>query len=418
MARKRFFQRVKVDGELVQTTGPVTQSESLEAGDAFTASVPVAVIPTIIPSPSGTIAIEDLDTGEYQYQLGGNVDLWRGNPDPTGIALIFEDVMSDLRQVRTSDFDLTGMTDGEAVQYILDWCGVGFDPDDIADLGYVLGIHEPIKWLKNVSGAEMITEIDRNLQCRTMAIGGDGSPAARVIRFHYDLLPNDQTPQATYTRAEVTTPYFGAGRSFGGRADIRNRVEVRGVSYDCGDDGECTCTPWAVAKGSHPDITGRSKSLDHQSDIIQTTDLCVELATLFLKQYNRRPDTVQIKTVNDANIIPGSIVRVVDDGDHIDLGSGRKYVVTNVSRIANRMTLDCVGGAAGNVSSVESGVEVVCRELRTNDPPDAPDFEFPGPGTPPEVPSIPTAGSSWSCGSDDIESESDWTTSTGTITDG
>jgi hypothetical protein len=392
VAERRWFHRLRLTAgpTAVAVSGQLTQQERLEGQEAFSATIRVAGTPAATEGDAIDLYLVDLAAGTGKGQLSGQIDEILGTSSPHEQLWVCTDVMAKLRRVRSADLDLTGMTDGEAVEAALTFAGVTFDTADIQDCAYVLGAKSPVVWLKNVSAAEMIAELDRVFRCRTMSVG-----AGRVCRVRWTLAPDAADAVAAYTRGNATIePYlFGSHRARGRFDDIRNVVDVRGSNYECGDDGECSCEVWAHAEDLTNAYLGagvRARTLDFQSDIVQDTGLAEEVARDLMERWNRPQDRVRVRTENDPNVTVGKVITVLDDTAAVTLAAAAPYTVVFIDRVGNAMTLEAVGGAAGATGTVTSGIEQVCQDL-SFDLPETPSFSLPDFGAFPAVPAISIA---------------------------
>jgi hypothetical protein len=393
---RRWWHRLRLTAgpTAVAVSGQLAQQERLEGQEAFSATIRVAGTPTATEGDAIDLYLVDLAAGTGKGQLSGQIDEILGTSYPHEQLWVCTDVMAKLRltQAETgADPDLwlggpgdpASLTDGEAVQLILTTCGVAFDPADIQDCGYVLGQKTAVYWMADVTGAEIIADIDRVFQCRTMSVG-----AGRVCRVRWTLAPDAADAVAAYTRGNATIePYlFGAQRNRGRFDDIRNSVRVRGTSYECGDDGECTCDVWARADADHPALGAgkRTRPLDISSEFIQDAGLAEEVARDAMRRWNRTQDRVRVRTENDPNVTVGKVVTVLDDTAAVDLAAAAPYTVVFIDRVGNAMTLEAVGGAAGATGTVTSGIEQVCQDL-SFDLPETPSFSLPDFGAFPDI---------------------------------
>jgi hypothetical protein len=186
----------------------------------------------------------------------------------------------------------------------------------------------------------------------------------------------------------VNADLFRIGRRLGGKDQIQNRWEVRGVEYK---SGGCDLQPWALATGSNPRLgaTQRVSRQSFQSDIIQSSRLARMVARRLMRWYNREGDEVTIETLNDPDITPGRVIGVRDAVYGIGLAALAPYTVVTIDRQGSFMTLTCVGGAAGNVGTITGGLDRKCNKTTTEEPDVLEPLPDPTVSEPPEVPEEP-----------------------------
>lgn len=370
---RNYYYHVEVDGVRLNYTGDVTQSEDLgsvcsvlefELGDQ----------PAARPAYDDDVIVHQVDlstdTENAKYQFAGNVSEFDGESSPYSLIIRCVGVLDALNVARiATNLNLTGMTDGEAVQAVLTACGVTFDPADIGDFGYVLGAQVPVYWKIGQTGADIIGAIDDPFGMKTLAVGN-----GRVVRFRYDLAPDMADAYRTFTKgtdADVRKVH----RTFGNRALQQSSWTVQGASYTC--DENCNCQPWAEAVGSNPRKRSRVNASDappYQSDIIQDEPFAQWVVERLMRWYNRTPDAVQVTTANDVSIHPGTVIGISDDTYSINVSTLTAYTVTTVARRGDEMTLTCVGGAAGSTGTVTTGVNKRCND--TDFDVDLPNIDF------------------------------------------
>jgi hypothetical protein len=377
------------DGQSVRTVDGASVTASLEQ---LTTVCEFALLdrPAVTPAsgvPCAVKLVEIADT-EYRHLFAGTLNIRDTEAFPHDLRLIATDPLSLLRGTADGNHLLTGMTDGEAVEFVLTELGIAFDSADIQDAGYVLGGRADVFWSGGETGAAVIAELDRVLGMKTLCIQ-DG----RVVRFAYDLAPDAGDIQTTYAAGTDTT-ISRVRRTLGDRDRIQNVWNVRGVSAEClHADGvtTCSCTPYARREADHPALGAgvRVQGQSFQSDVIQDEALALAVATRLMRWHNREPDELVIETRDDPDVHPGSVVGVTDDTYGIDL-SADPYCVRLVERRSGRMTLTCVGGAAGATGTGTSGVEQRCNETSVA-------VDWPGTFTPPtiSVPPFPAPSFAW-----------------------
>lgn len=377
-----MFYRAIIDGDIVDITPSLSVDEALEDDVIRTASIEVTDTPSVKTNDIVTLTQVNLDTSTYVDFFKGQVNSIEAVGFPNRVTFLAAGVMAKLRRVRTSDFNLTGMTDGEVVENILTFCGISFVSSRIADAGYVFGQKEPVYWKKNQSGLDLLREVDRVFGSATIEVL-DG----QVIRFFYDRVPSSSDIVKTYTRA-TSTFFYSTERRRGDLDAIQNSWEVTGVSYKCGTDDECTCTPYANARATHAKL-GSGKYTSTQtfsSEIIQSVDLIEDIANRQLRWFNREPDYIFIETENDPFLAVGMTIGITDLTYGISAGSPRPYLIVNINRSGDFMRITGLGGIAGATGTMDSGIEQVCNE-DIGSFPDSPGFGgFPTP----EFPSFPT----------------------------
>lgn len=277
-----------------------------------------------------------------------------------------------------ADIDFTGDTDGEVVEALLTLCGIDFDSADIADAGYHLGAREAVKLHKKQHASELLLELDRVLGAKTADVG-----SGRVVRFFYNLAPSAATAVRHYRRS-TDTRLYQVHRTNGDLSQIRNSWDVSGPTLEC---GECSCTVVAHVSGEN-DLLGdgvRNAGEPFQSDLIQDKSLAEAVARRLMRWYNRAPIELTIAVQNDTGVRPGHCVTVADDVYGIDLATDTPLCVVSLDRRGDQMTLQLVGGEAGDIGTVTSRVEEQCNQS-TDEGPDWDDgYTDPDYGAPPFI---------------------------------
>ena len=398
----RYWHRLRINGAVVDVAGEVTQQESLEQMDALSATCRIAGTPTVSEGQTADLYLVDLAAGTGVPQLSGEVDLRRAVGRPHEQHLILVGQLGKTTQVarRQADGDLllgepgnpASLTDGEAVEAILTYCGIAFTPADIQDAGHVLGAKKAVYWRVGVAAADLIADLDRVFQMRTVVVG-----AGRVVRFRYDAVPQLADAVATYERG-ASAFFFNAERERGLFREIRYVVDVTGVAYDCGDDDSCSCRITAHAEADNADLGAGVRTVPYSfaSELIQSTGVAEEVAKDLMRRLNRKVDRVACFGENDPNQTVGKVISVTDAAAGIDLATATAYQIFAVQRTGNRMRLDCHGGAAGATGTVTSSIEQVCQDASFALPPD-PSFAMPSVTFPPVVggvaiPDLPGSG--------------------------
>jgi hypothetical protein len=395
------FYRIDVDGDSgFQLGNDVTQNEALE--DLTTMVVEAEVVNFHGGLATGkTLKVWQggLGSEEEMQQFNGFINRISGTSYPNTVRVMGVGELSKLRRALLSDMNLTGLTDGVAVQAILTACGVTYDEDDIYDYGYTLGAKSDIKWLKGTPGADMLREIDRVFGCATIEIG-DG----RVVRFAYDRAPSTDDIDYTYAPG-VNAWLYNVERERGDLDAIQNYWIVTGLRYRSDDGGTpvantvddaCQAEIWAQGVADHPKLGSGIYVAPNtfQSDIIQSEALAKMVAKRMMRWYNREPDYVVLETANDPRRTPGDVIGVRDPAYGVDLGASQNstpYLILSVDRRGDLMTLHCVGGAAGSTGTLTSGINVCCgteQEDGTCDDEGTNPSASPDPtiSTPPDIP--------------------------------
>lgn len=299
-----------------------------------------------------------------------------------------------LRKSRSSDYSLTGKTDQQAVKDVLTYCGIAYDAADIAGDGYVLGAVKPVTWKKRQTGAELIQELDNVFGYATIELG-DG----RVVRFPYSRVPSEYDDLVYGTKGTVKDfrrgtqglTFYENERERGSMDEIKNHWRVAGVSWEgaegAADEG---CNYQVVAEAfADNDILGAGvyQSDEFSSDFIQSELLAKKIASRLMRYNNRRADVIRIVAGNDPKVGVGHLVGVRDQAYAIDLDTTQRYLVLNCSRDGDFMTIDCIGGAPGEVGTITSGIDKCCGTQREDG---TCDDTGTNPGTPdPNTPTVP-----------------------------
>lgn len=370
--RKPIY-RAEIQDTTVYLGNELTQNESLEDLTTMVVDTHLANFPTFVSAGDEfTVRQGGWGSGQEMYQFTGIVDSRVGTSMPNVFRVTGVGPLSKLRRAPLSDHDLTGMTDGEAVEYVLTQCGVTYDTADIYDYGYVLGPIADVKWLKGTPGSDIIREIDRVIGAATMEIG-----TGRVVRFLYDKAPNASQISFNFT-AGNSQWYYNSERTRGGLDAIKNFWRVTGLTYESTSDGTpvtdpdatdtCNSTFYAESSEEHPVLgSGFTVPQEFQSDLIQTEAMAKRIVIRMMRWYNRAPDTVVIETANDPRITPGDVVGLVDAAPGLQLtGSPSPYLVLSVNRDRDFMRLNCIGGSPGDYGTVFSELVTCCEGQREN----------------------------------------------------
>lgn len=373
---KNYRWRVAVRGEYVYTTSPPRIAESLEnltttAEFLLTASPPLG---PVLAGDAVQMELIDLSTNTAWVMFKGFVDGFDVESQPHGVVVRCVGLLSKLRMTRRSedgDLLLSNMTDGQIVMALLDYCGVPYNPFDIASTTFLFGQRQNIYWRVDEPASKIVQEIDDLLGMKTIDAGG------RVFRIAYDLAPSVGLAYTTFRRG-ASTGLWRLHRAYGGMEQIKPVWRVTGVRATCGN---CECTPWAAARDTA--YVGSVAAETVASDLIQDESLARAVATRMMRWYNRYPDEIAIEALTDPNVLPGQIIDVFDPADYIDaLSPGRAYTVVSVDRDGSVMTLTAVGGLAGATGTITSGVEQVCNQT-TGDTNWEDGYTDPGIGVPP-----------------------------------
>lgn len=375
----RFWTRVRRNGTPIDALETPSTSESLDAL-TNTATFSPATLPTL--AANDDIAIEWIDTanGITRYTFAGDLMDLKTTSQPQATDVPARGPLGKLdfvRKVVDGDLELTGMTDGEAVEAVLAYCGIDFDAADIYDVGYVLGERFPLFWRIDEPGSKVVGQIDEWLGCKTFEVGN-----ARVIRRYYDLAPTTGAGLwRTYTKG-ASRDLWDVRRDYGRPDTIQNAWKVTGPTVKCGSQDACTCTPWAKAIDANPQtgsLRSRRAFQTQQTDILQDQSALEWWVRRQMRMRNRMTDEATIVALNDANAHPTSKTRLIDPTTYIDAGGGRYYIATGVTRAGSEMTIVAEGGPPGDEGTVTSGVEMICNDT------DVPGVEWPGDFTPPDV---------------------------------
>lgn len=375
-----LWPRVRLDGDVIQTIGDVTQTQQLEAWTTVVTEFQPVGEPTLTPNMPVHIDQVDFINDERIAQFGGFLNIKGGVGQPRNVVLQAQGPMQRLRRVATSDHVLStfesSVSDGVCVKYVLDQCNVPYDDADIADAEYILGDKVDVIWRKDQPGWAIIRELDQVFGMATLEIG-DG----RVVRFPYDKAPSSDFAYRTYTKGS-DADFFYDERHLWDNDQVQNSWVVTGATWQT---SKCDYTVWARASAANDAFesdTVRVASQPFQSDIIQDEALAREVAKRMMRWYNRQPDVVRIDVLNDPNINPGSVVILVDSTFGIDHSIAAPYLVLTVDRSGRNMSLNCIGGAAGDEGTVTSGVEKRCNKTTS-------DVDVPGSFTPLDIGAIP-----------------------------
>lgn len=372
-----IWHRFRIGGTQQDLTGEVQQTEQLEAWTTMVADVELYDHPALVQGSEVDIWQVDLEGLTVAPQFGGYLNKVRGTANPNVVKLQLQGPCHRFRRATQNGLDLTGMTDGEAWMAIADACNVPYDPADITDTGYVLGAQTDVFWRRDMDGWQMIRELDQVFGMATIEIE-DG----RVIRFAYDRVPADANITRTFTGG-VDADFYDLEREYWGLDEIQNKWEVRGASWKDADN--CTLTPWAKADGPNAafdTVNVRVSGQTFSSDLIQDEALAEAIVRRMMRWWNREPNLATVITENDPSIHPGHVIGLNEEtsyGMNLDESAATNpFLVLTVDRKGDLMTLNCVGGAAGDQGTVTTGVERRCNKTSG-------DLDLPGLYTPPLV---------------------------------
>lgn len=400
---RRFKTRILVgsDPDYVEILSdvPVRIQEQLEQAVTSVAEFGVTLenwtlernVPVVIDHINQGVVTED--GYEMKRLYTGVTNSIAGVSYPNKVAVTCAGVLSKLRFSRQDDLVLTGMTDQEAVQTILTFCGIPFTSGDIKGRSYELGAIKAVFWKKGQSAAEIVQELDRVCGYATIEIGN-----GRVVRIPYSRVPYDYTSDSitkSFRRGQAGSTFYENERDRGGVDQVQNYWRVTGLSWD-GEEDEpdegCHYTIWAEAYAIHPNLgEGVWIAGDFSSDFIQSEALAKEIASRMCRWYNREPDTIRVRTSNDGTLNVGDVIGVTDSVYGIDLPNAKRYLILNIARDGDFMTVDGVGGTEGDVDTLTSGIELCCGHQQEDGTCDeegdnpSPD-ESPTPNIPPDSP--------------------------------
>lgn len=370
MSERRFREvrpvfTARCGGEVVALADPPPrQSEQLQGWNTYVLEFTPYEHMTLHRGDEVKLALTDSLGGERRRQFKGYLDAIEAVSEPWGLRLRAVGTLSRLRRVRTGGaLDLTSMTDGDAVKEVLDFCEVPYSAGDIEDAGYVLGQRKAIKWRNQESGLDMIQRLDEVLGAATIELG-----TGRVARVFYDLAPRAGAVRRVYRQGENAELFFLA-RDRGGVDQIANAWTVRGVEFKKPGSKGCTYVPYAKARTDLARLGGGTVARqEFSSEIIQDKALAKQVARRLMRWHNREPDAVQIDTLNDPQVTVGCVVGARDSTYGMGLTSTRRYTVMTIERDGAFMTMQCVGGDAGAVGTINAGYEKTCNTTVTEEP--------------------------------------------------
>lgn len=386
----------------------VRTQQSLDSAVTMVGEVTLAKVPSILET-GVAIRIDQMnlrnpddDEVEINRQFTGTVNIPVGTSFPSNSQLTCTGYLSRLRRVVLADHDLTGMTDNEAAEYILDICNVPFDSADIHGWGYELGQVKPVIWTAGTSGASVLTDMDRVFNCSTMELG-----SGRVFRIPYNRAPyqyDSPTFAEAFRKGSPGHAFYSNERTRGDIDQVQNYWEVQGLSWEGAEGAADEGVRYQVYARAYADHAILDPSIyigvgqPFTSDLIQTEDVAKAIAIRLMQETNREPDTIRIDSANQYRIVPGALILVKDQTPDVDLQSDKRYLVTSVTRETDFMSIEGVGGPTGATGTVSSGIWKETPDATTDvgtdpgafDPglPDLPPFDDPGF----EIPEFPDPG--------------------------
>lgn len=330
----------------------------------------------------------DMDADLSYPMFGGKINSIDIESEPWQMVIRCVDQLELLRKIRNGGDLIFGepdgspdMTEGEALMELLDYCGVNYDPDDIADSGYVLGSQVKVSWLADgtTSAASVAAELNRVFRMSLFTIGNN-----RVIRLPYNPSPSTSTgAYDTYVKNR-DIDFQAHHRTHGERDQVQNVWVVRGVEKEI-HGGSCTLTPWARSEYGSLLIgssrRARISTQEFQSDLIQDEGLAEAIVRSQMQLTNRMPDGGSATLFNDPNVHQCSKIGIKDKTYGIQANI-RYFLVRSVTRNDMVMTLELQAGPAGDEGTVTHGVDKVCNDSHSDS--DMPgDFGFPEDAFPP-----------------------------------
>ena len=368
--------RYKLADIQYEITGTPVQNEYLEGAITRSLDVELYDEPTLATNLQADL-YQDIGAVTTP-QFKGHSNRISASAFPHRVVITNVGPLARLRQCPTRNHNLTGMTDGAAVRYILFHCNINFVDANIQSNGYTLGEVQPIYWLRDMPGAEMIAELDRVFGMATIEIEN-----GIILRFPYDRVPDEADITKTYT-VGVDAEVYEDQRDRGDLDAITNIWQVGGLSWTSDDEEGITSTIWARGEADNAAFNpgDRNRAGSFQSDIIQSQSLAEYIATRLMRWWNRQPDEITVVADNDISVRPGTVIGLHDDAYGLDLTAGadeNPYLVLTVDRRGDDMTLHCVGGEAGAIGTVTSGIEEEDEPNESN-PPDFEPIPDPTPG--------------------------------------
>lgn len=351
-------------GETVTLSDPFpVQTEQLQGWSTYVLDFTPFERMTLRQGDEVRLAVTDNRAGNRKRQFTGYLDEISAASEPWSLRVRAIGNLSKLVRTRQGGaLDLSGMTDGQAVTQILQYCDVPVSQADIDDSGYVLGRQKPVKWLNHVSGLDMLQRLDEVFGAATVELGN-----GRVARIFYDLAPRAGAVRKVY-RAGDNAEIYALSRNRGGVSRIQNAWNVYGVEFRKAGSKGCLYTPYARAGTNIRRFgPGRVGSQEFRSDIIQDAKLARHVARRLMRWYNREPDEIAIEALNDPAVTVGTVIAARDGTYGLSLGNTQRYTVIGITRNGVFMSLQCVGGEPGRVGDIDSGYEKVCNTAVSED---------------------------------------------------
>lgn len=414
---RRIWHRVKVGGRNPKLAQPIRIGKQLE--NATTTGAEIAVIDDSARHYKRGDKVQiDLirdnnpdagGLGARRPVFGGIVDAVAATSFENEIVLTCTGPLGDLRLTSDDDHDLTGMTDQQAVRFVLKELGIPHKPGKIKGAGYSLGERNDVVWTAGTPGSSIVEELDRITAYATIE-GPDGD----IQRIKYSRVPGDYSGRShEYYKGQEGVEFFDNARERGYRDQIVNRWEITGLEYEIGDaeidgDGDgiaqegkegCTRRIWAECSASNPFLgNGVYVTGTLDSDLIQDPGMAKAICKRMLEWHNREADTLRMEVGNDAHIEIGDVIRVRDGAPGIDLSAPKDYLVLSSQQDGHVLTLDLVGGPKGQVGNVRGGIIECCGSIDDEgncDENEKDDAEEPPPL--PDLPDLPDQPSELPC---------------------
>jgi hypothetical protein len=375
----------------VTSDAPVHIQEQLEQGGTYVAEFNVNQDEVELDTDV-LVAIDHINQGvatddgyEMKRLYLGVVNKITAVSYPHQVTVTCTGPLALLRKSPSVDIDVSSYTDITLARYILTFCGVDFDDADISGVGAQLGPRVPVFWTANQTGQALLDELDSVFGCATIEIG-----EGRVFRFPYSRVPYDYDSSdvsKVFYRGQIGGTFYGNERDRGDIDSIQNVWIVTGASWQgaTGSDTEgCNYTIFGKAQAVHPKLgAGVEVKGELSSDFIQDEGVAAMIAERQLRWYCREPDTIRIDTSNDGLLNVGDVIGVRDSIYGIDLATTARYLILNITREGDDMTIDGVGGVAITEYSVNSGIELCCGTQK-NDGTCSDDGNNPGPDNGPD----------------------------------
>lgn len=380
---RHAYQRIKVDGTRLLSETAFRVREQLEDQTTSVAEFTIADKTGQGKYARGKevkvehIRLQDSQGGKHDMRriFTGIVDKVDGTSYPNEVAVTATGQLARLRLTFDDDDNLSGMSDRDAARHILSQCGIAYSSGDVEGSSYNLGQRQDVVWTAGQSGAEMLSELDRVFGYATIE-NGDG----RVARIKYSRVPKDYhdnniAERRTFRRGDERVTFYDNQRTRGDIASVVNHWVVNGLEYTVDenkdadadgltDDGKQGCSRriWAEASSPNHKLLGNGTEItsEFSSDLIQSPGLAKQIAKRLMRWYNRETDTIRIECGEDSRITVGTLIAVKDDAFGVDLDRTTPYVVTDIQREGDFMTIDAIGGDPGDEGSIHGGIEECC----------------------------------------------------------